>query len=152
MTERELVVLEAKIKKEILNASWRENHLTWMGKTQKKVAQQFGATEKQEKMIQELLKYNKENYPHHILGGDTWNEFVNGFLMKNSKARENIKKFYEKEYKMYLENTENLESNYPIWIIGTHPGLNTGDVQTMIINYIDNKKLIILFINKGGAF
>ena len=151
MEKEKLEELKKKVRKEVLNYSWRENHLNRMGKDRKKIAQRVSVTTQVTKDVEIFLEYDKNNYPHHILGGDTWNEFSKGFLRRNPKTAEQIKNFYKEDYKLYLENTNNLESNCPVWIIGEEPELAHGEVLPMAIDYKNGTKLIILFINKGGA-
>lgn len=147
LTDSEEKKLKEKIQNEILNHSWRSNHLTWMGKDQKRLAEKFKMEEL--KHVGEVhQEYNKETFPHHILGGETWMEFSIGYLVENPEVEKKIRKFYEQDYKLYLKTVENLESDFPIFVIGDYCPKLSGTVTPLIIDYKDNKKIIVLYINK----
>lgn len=148
LTESEEKKLKEKLQNEILNHSWKSNHLTWMGKDQKRLAEKFNMEEL--KHVGEVhQEYNKETFPHHILGGETWMEFHIGYLVENPEVEKKIRKFYEQDYEMYLKTVENLESDFPIFVIGDYcPKLSGVTPLPLIVNYKDNKKVIVLYINK----
>ena len=146
LTESEEKKLKEKLQNEILNHSWRSNHLTWMGKDQLRLAEEL----KMENLLpigKHYQKYDKDNFPHHILGGKTWMLFNEGYLLENPEVDKKIRKFYEQDYEMYLKTVENLESDFPIFVIGDYCPKLSG-VTPLIVNYKDNKKVIVLYINK----
>ena len=148
MNEKELEALKEDVRKEVLEASWKTNQLDWFVEDELELVKTYETVEKVKRNLQVLSNFKSENYPHHILGGSTWKELFSGrFLIENYKAKENIEKFYKNEYKNYLEKTENLESRAPVWLIGSYPKLETGEVLPIVIDY-NEKKLIVLYINK----
>ena len=146
LTEGEVETLKEKINADLKHLSWKGNHLTWMGKDQERLAEKLGKEDLQE-IADTHKNYSKDRYPHHILGGDTWREFLNGFLTNNPSIAEDINKFYEEKYNMYLETVDNLESNFPVFVIGNYCPKLTGKVTSLIVDYKNDKKVIVLYIN-----
>ena len=147
LTDSEEKKLKEKLQNEILKHSWRFNHLTWMGKNQLRLAEEL----KMENLLpigKHYQKYDKDNFPHHILGGKTWMLFNQGYLLENPEEDKKIREFYKKEYKQYLKTARNLESDFPIFIIGDYCPKLSGKVLPLIIDYNNNKKVIVLYMNE----
>ena len=144
LKQEEIQSLKESVRKEIMNHSWRQNHLTWVGRSQERVAQK--THDDKLKVISKLhQEYDKKNYPHHVLGGNTWTTLIGGMLTELDYA---VKDFYKKDYKNYLEAVENLETAYPIFVVGNYYTKLSGKVVPLIIDYNNNKKVIVLYINK----
>lgn len=115
-----------------------------------------------------FLTFGRSACPHHILGGDNWQEFNHGFLEKNPKIKGKIMKFYnikknpdvrknidivlsryQRTLWKYQRKVEKkggrLKSDYPIWVITESKEMKSAIIP-MLIPYQQKEYVFALCI------